>query len=190
MPKITLKLILAGAGGVGKTSLVKRYVIEQFVQAYQKTLGVELFTREIMIGDTKVVLNVHDLAGQERFAKFRRIYLKSAQLGLLVFDLTNSKSLVDLERNWMPDIGQLLTEQVSDKKTHFPVVLIGNKLDLCPKHRDVEAENIKKFQSTIARRYPLVKILEYIETSALNNTNVDIAFENLINGYLKFSSNN
>ena len=190
MSKITLKLILAGAGGVGKTSLVKRYVTQQFVQAYQMTLGVELFTREITLGDARIVLNVHDLAGQERFTKFRRVYLKSAQLGFLVFDLTNSKSLVDLERSWMPDISQSLTEQPSTDQPYLPVVLVGNKLDLCPSHRDIEVDVIKKFQTAVARRHKLVKILEYIETSALDNTNVDIAFDNLIKGYLKLAKVN
>jgi small GTP-binding protein len=149
------------------------------------TLGQELYSKEMTIEGIQIQINIHDLAGQERFTKFRHIYIKNSQLGFLVFDITNPNSLFELEREWMPDIQQVIMQEAEKKITDFFAILIGNKVDLRNKYPEVSHADIKLFMQKSSTKIPVIKILSYIETSALENTNVEKVFSSLVSGYLK-----
>ena len=185
MSKVVLKLILVGQRGIGKTSLVKRYIDDSFTKTYQMTLGQELYSKEIKFHDIRCVLNIHDLAGQERFSKFRQIYLRRADLGFLVFDITSQVSLKDLETNWLSEIEQTILEQFTSKSQTFPVILVGNKIDLKASHNSVNQNEVNNLKRRIKTKYPQIKLISYIETSALENKNVDEAFTELVKDYLR-----
>ncbi|MHA1983986.1 MAG: GTP-binding protein [Candidatus Hodarchaeales archaeon] len=185
MSKIVLKLILVGQGGVGKTSLVKRYIDDSFTRTYQMTLGQELYSKEIKFDkNTRVVLNIHDLAGQERFSKFRQIYLRQADLGFLVFDITSPITMKELETSWLPEIEETIISQFTKKSQFFPVILIGNKIDLKSSHNRVSRKDVDELRASLKTKHPNINILNYIETSALENINVELAFTELVKVYL------
>ena len=104
--RIQLKLVLMGKGGVGKTSLVNRYVHQRFSQNYMQTLGQDVFSKKLSINNNQVVVQIYDIAGQERFESFRPVYLQGADLGLAIFDLTIPGTIAELKNNWLPELSR------------------------------------------------------------------------------------
>ncbi|MHA2105529.1 MAG: Rab family GTPase [Candidatus Hodarchaeales archaeon] len=157
------KLIVCGSGGVGKTSIVRRYVESKFSAGYLITLGMEPSNRKIDItnnGKTfTVIQQIWDVAGQKRFQSLSEVYFKGASGALLVFDLTNSRTLTDL-RGWQSEI--------IDKVGSIPMFLLGNKSDL-KDHISVRKRDIKE----IIHEYGVSK---YLITSALLDQCVTEAF--------------
>lgn len=177
-PTILLKMVIMGSGGVGKTSLARTYVYQEFTQSYMQTLGEDVFSKELSIDDvnSKIIVNISDIAGQERFAKFRKMYMKKASFGLAVYDLTMPGSITSLKTEWLPE----LAEGLFDK---FLLVLVGNKKDL-QNERKISPEQAEELVEHIKNHYPIIRVISSIETSALTRENVDLAFESLVKGFL------
>jgi small GTP-binding protein len=165
-----------GKGGVGKTSLVNRYVHQRFLQRYMQTLGEDVFSKKQIIDYKKVYVAIHDLAGQERFSPFRQTYLKGSQLGLAIFDLTMPNSIDSLKDYWIDDLTKVI-----DPNSKFFLSVVGNKSDL---EKKVTDKDIKRLLSFIKKHYTNIVVCEYIETSAKENTNVDVSFMNLVNKFI------
>ena len=122
MPKsILLKVVTAGEGGVGKTTLLYRYIEGRFLADTRMTIGVEFFLKELNIEGNKILLQVWDFGGQEHFRPLLKNYAKGARGALILFDLTRPSSLeqigqwVDICRQENPD---------------NPIIFLGTKLDL------------------------------------------------------------
>ncbi len=168
----SLKLIVCGAGGVGKTGIVRRYVENKFDAGYVLTLGMETCNQKIDIENSgnsiTVALQIWDVAGQKHFQSLREVYFKGATGALLVFDLTKSRTLTDL-REWHSEI--------NEKVGPIPMLLIGNKSDL-KEHIRVKKRDIKE----ITNEYGVSK---YLVTSALLNQHVTEAFHLLTTEILK-----
>ena len=175
--QIHLKLCLMGKGGVGKTSLINRYVHQRFLKKYMQTLGEDMFSKKITIGDNQIFVAIHDLAGQEKFSPFRQTYLRGAQLGLAVFDLTLPNSLDELKEQWIQDLSKTI-----DPKSKFYLSVVGNKTDL---KRKVSEKSVKDLISYIGKHFSNFIVFEYIETSAKENTNVEQSFFNLVNHFVE-----
>ena len=180
MKNVTIKCIVAGDGAVGKTSLVRAFMQDEFKKDYLLTVGVDVTSKSIDIKDNKVILSVNDIAGQPRFETFRAVFFKGAAIALLCFDLTRDQTLKSLTSSWVPE---LATQ--SDPNAPVHCVLVGNKSDLDDLRsispQDAKAE-LKKMQKT----FPNLKFMDYIETSALNKTHVNDAFSILTEGFLKY----
>ncbi len=158
----TMKLVLFGDAGVGKTTLLERYVNGTFKEDTRMTLGVQFLFKRLKLKDATLNLQIWDLGGEDRFRFIFPGYCKKASGGIFVFDVTRPDSL-DHIRDWM--------EIVQERKASFPIILVGSKTDLTP-HRQVKrAEEIK-----IAREF---KIQDVVETSSKTGRNVDFAFETL-----------
>ena len=158
------KIILAGDGAVGKTSLINRFVTGSFTGDYKATIGVAISSKQVIAEDDEVNLQIWDIAGQTLFRQFRKKFYTKAKGALLVFDLTVPKSLDNL-RAWIEDIQEITGE--------IPFVLIGNKADLT-ELRAVSPEEINEFFKGQS------KIAAYFNTSALTGTNVENAFIGLV----------
>jgi small GTP-binding protein len=159
------KVVLAGEGAVGKTTLINRFVTGSFSTDYKATIGVQIFSKKIFIKGQEINLQIWDIAGQTLFRNFRPRFFVNASGALLVFDLTVPASLYYL-RQWINDIKQI-TEDI-------PFVLIGNKNDLI-NLQSISAEDITEF---------LIKnnsdIKTYYSTSALSGENVEQSFLDLV----------
>ncbi len=167
---LKFKIILAGDGGVGKTSLINRFVTGMFADHYKATIGVSINTKRCVVDGTKVQLQIWDVAGQSLFRHLRKNYFARAGGALLVFDLTNPQTLEDLHSSWIDDI----QEQTDD----IPLILLANKVDLTNMVVVLE-ENIVNFRE----KNP--GVVAHFSTSAKMGDNVETAFNQLISTMLK-----
>lgn len=133
----TLKTVIVGDSGVGKTCILVRFIRDVFDDCSQPTLGVDFLSK---IVETQkghhIELQIWDTAGQELFRSVTRGYYRGCAIAFLVFDLTNHNSFVSLER-WYQDIKDIAPPKV------LPV-LIGNKADLSDSI-NVSEEEAKQF---------------------------------------------
>ncbi|MFX1568162.1 MAG: GTP-binding protein [Promethearchaeota archaeon] len=160
MKNFIFKLLLVGNGGVGKTSLLRRYVDGFFDDSTIMTIGVDFFIKEITFDDAHCLLQLWDLGGQERFRYLLENFVMGARGALLLFDLTR-----------MPKIGDIL-EWVNIARLHdlnLPILLIGTKNDL----EDVIAVD----DDSALHLKNTFNMIDFIKTSAKTGYNVDTAFE-------------
>ena len=157
-----LKVVISGDGGVGKTTLLHRYIEGRFIVATQMTIGVEFFLKEIEVGAKKILLQIWDFGGQERFRFLLKNYARGAKGALFLFDLTRPMSLEKIEE-WL-DICRV------DDPT-VPILLIGSKLDM------VEEMVIdESFIEEVRDKYDL---FDFLKVSSKTGENVDLAFQKI-----------
>ncbi|MFX0067716.1 MAG: Rab family GTPase [Candidatus Hodarchaeota archaeon] len=168
MNKYHFKLLLTGDGAVGKTSLILKYVENRFKHKYKPTLGVDLFIKQIRLGDCETKLTIWDIAGQERFKIIRRRFYEGASGVLLVYDVTRSETLESVPE-WMQELYEYVGK--------VPVITIGNKVDLTNK-RDVSARKAKEHTKSIGN--------EHMETSAKTGKNVNQSFTRIAKEMLQY----
>lgn len=159
-----LKVILLGDSGVGKTSLMDRYVNKKWTAQYKATIGADFLTKEVDLGGEVVTLQIWDTAGQERFQSLGNSFYRGADCCILVYDVTEPKTFENLE-NWRNEF--LLQANVSDHYD-FPFIVLANKIDL-EELRNITA---KAGQTWCAQH----NNIPYFETSAREATNVNEAF--------------
>ncbi len=173
MPKsITYKVITAGDGGVGKTTLLFRYVENKFNYDTKITIGVGFFFKTIDLGDeNKYGLQLWDLGGEEQFRPFLKSYVAGADGAFLMIDLTRINSLKNIQ-SWV-DI-------VRSENPELPILLLGSKLDL--------TEDISVTDEEPLRLKEKFKFIDYLKVSSKTGQNVDKAFETLIRKILEVKS--
>ena len=174
---IKKKIVLLGDSAVGKTSLIRRFVLDAFDDEYITTVGSKVTKKELRIPrpdrTVDLTLMIWDLLGQEGYTGFQAWTLAGADGALLVADLTRQKTLESLERYWIPTLFQ-----VSD---NIPLVFVGNKADLMTEiakgQEGVDAV-ASRFNSGISGSLPSGHSTCYA-TSAKTGENVQDAFESL-----------
>jgi small GTP-binding protein len=114
-----LKVLTAGEGGVGKTTLLTRFVEGIFLENSKMTLGVEFFIKKLETGDTSVKMQLWDFGGQERFRFLLQTYARGASGALILFDLTRPGTL-ERTGEWVG---------ICRSYADIPIVLVGTKLD-------------------------------------------------------------
>ncbi|KAJ8608297.1 hypothetical protein MRB53_039719 [Persea americana] len=117
--KVLLKVIILGDSGVGKTSLMNQYVNKKFSASYKATIGADFLTKEILIDDRLVTMQLWDTAGQERFQSLGVAFYRGADCCVLCFDVTNSKSFDTLD-SWRDEF--LIQASPMDPE-NFPFVI-------------------------------------------------------------------
>ena len=169
MPKsILLKVVTAGEGGVGKTTLLYRYIEGRFLADTRMTIGVEFFLKELNIEGNKILLQVWDFGGQEHFRPLLKNYAKGARGALILFDLTRPSSLeqigqwVDICRQENPDT---------------PIIFLGTKLDL-KDQITIDDDFALKFKENYG-------FFNYLKISSKTGENVQLAFELLAKELIK-----
>lgn len=124
--QLTKKVVLIGDPGVGKTSLIRRYILDQFDDKYIATIGVKVSKKSIVIedGDGQLRLNmmIFDILGQHDFRSVRKMYLEGAEGAMLVCDLSRTETIGAIETYWIPEIEKNVGK--------IPMMLVGNKSDL------------------------------------------------------------
>merc|ERR1712137_309336 len=154
-----IKLLLIGDSGVGKSCLLLRFSDDSFTPSFITTIGIDFKIRTIELDGRRIKLQIWDTAGQERFRTITTAYYRGAMGILLVYDVTDDKSFGNI-RNWIRNIEQHATESVNK-------MLIGNKCDMVDK-KVIETERGQQ----LADEYSI----KFMETSAKNSINVDLAF--------------
>jgi len=157
------KVVLIGDSGVGKSNLLSRFTRNEFNLETKSTIGVEFATRSIRTEGKTIKAQIWDTAGQERYRAITSAYYRGAVGALLVYDISKYSTFKNVER-W-------LTELRDNADRNIVIMLVGNKSDL--RHlREVPTEEAKGFSEKHK--------LSFIETSALDSTNVELAFQNIL----------
>ena len=162
MKKFILKILTAGEGGVGKTTLLHRYVQGQFSAETKMTIGVEFFLKEVIIDSKQCTLQLWDFGGQERFRFLLESYVLGAKGALLLFDLTRPITLDNLEQ-WV--------NIVRKGDPDLPVLFVGTKTDLVEDIM-VDDDYAQQFQDAF-------NLFDYMKISSKSGDNVSSAFERL-----------
>uniref|UniRef100_A0AC35U525 GTP-binding protein Di-Ras2 n=1 Tax=Rhabditophanes sp. KR3021 TaxID=114890 RepID=A0AC35U525_9BILA len=160
------RVVVYGSGGIGKTSIVVRFVKGIFSEAYVPTI--EDTYRQVISCNQKNVctLEITDTTGSHQFPAMQRLSVSKGNAFILVYSITSSQSLKELEH-----IIRLLKEIKGDRLYEFPIILVGNKKDDQTK-RQVSVEQGMAFAA--AYRF------KFIETSAKDNENIIELFETLL----------
>ncbi|EJW81078.1 member Ras oncogene family RAB18A [Wuchereria bancrofti] len=164
----TLKILIIGESGVGKSSLMLRFVDDTFDPEIAATIGVDFRVTTMMVDQNRVKLAIWDTAGQERFRTLTPSYYRGAQGVICVYDVSNRQTFERLS-HWMNEVDTYST------KTDAVKMLIGNKIDIS--NREVTREEGLQF----AKKHRML----FIEASAKTREGVQCAFEELIEKVLQ-----
>ncbi|KAJ8769670.1 hypothetical protein K2173_005273 [Erythroxylum novogranatense] len=146
--------------------LMLRYVYKKFNQQYKATIGADFVTKELLIDDQLVTLQIWDTAGQERFQSLGAAFYRGADCCVLVYDVNVQKSFETLN-NWHDEFLRQADPMNPDT---FPFLLFGNKID-------IDGGGSRLISEKRARDWCASKgDMPYFETSAKENYNVDEAF--------------
>ncbi|KAH7819507.1 Rab1d [Monocercomonoides exilis] len=157
------KILLIGDSGVGKSSVLLRFVDDVFSDSYVASIGVDFRVRTVKVGDKIVKLHLWDTAGQERFRSIITQFYRGSRGIFVMYDVTNRDSFNSVQM-WLKDIENFTTED--------PVrLLIGNKADLASR-RVIPFQLGKQLAETVG--------MPFIETSAKSSQNVDAAFQIMV----------
>ena len=167
------KVLLIGNSDVGKSSIILRYVDETWTDVFVPTIGVDFKVKTLKVDNKQVKMQIWDTAGQERFRTVVSSYFRGSHGLFLIYDITNRDSFKNLE-NWLKEIEGEASEKVLK-------ILIGNKCDL-EEDRDIKFEEGQAFANRNG--------MQFMETSAKANTNINEAFEALAKLMIKFTSEN
>jgi Ras-related protein Rab-7A len=173
--KTLLKVIILGDSGVGKTSLMNQYVNKKFSNQYKATIGADFLTKEVMVDDRLITMQIWDTAGQERFQSLGVAFYRGADSCVLVFDVNVAKTFENLD-SWRDEF---LIQAGPRDPDNFPFVVLGNKIDLDSR--------------TIAQKRAVAWCqakgnVPYFETSAKEAINVEQAFQVIARNALKQES--
>lgn len=168
VPATSVKLVLLGEAAVGKSSLVLRFVSNDFQENKEPTIGAAFLTQKCTIGERTIKYEIWDTAGQERFASLAPMYYRNAQAALVVYDITKPASFIKA-RHWVKE----LHEQASKDIT---IALVGNKYDLVEGDNDDEDGSLRKVSEAEGRALAEEEGLLFFETSAKTSYNVNDVF--------------
>jgi len=157
--KFILKILTAGEGGVGKTTLLHRYVEGKFSAETRMTIGVEFFLKETEVDGKQCTLQLWDFGGQERFRFLLESYVLGAKGALLMFDLTRMMTLENLEQ-WL--------NIVRKGDPNLPVLFVGTKIDLVD---EIQVDD--DYARTFLEQYNLI---DFLKISSKTGENVSDAF--------------
>ncbi|KZL72515.1 Ras family protein, partial [Colletotrichum tofieldiae] len=183
-PSSSVKLVLLGEAAVGKSSLVLRFVNNDFQENKEPTIGAAFLTQKCNLPTRTIKFEIWDTAGQERFASLAPMYYRNAQAALVVYDLTKPTSLIKA-KHWVAELQRQASPGIV-------IALVGNKLDLTndagsgSAGDDEEADgedsgDARKVSTEEAKTYAEEESLLFFETSAKTGHNVTEVFTAIAN---------
>ena len=156
---IPCKVIIVGNSGVGKTSIIGRY-LNKFNENEKSTIGASFSNKISIIDKYKISFDIWDTAGQERYRSVSTIFYKEAYVCIFVYDITEPKSFEDIQNYWYNTV-------MENSTSNLILGIAGNKNDLYEKEK-VKEKEVQKFCKEIEALY--------FSTSALSNNSIDDMF--------------
>jgi small GTP-binding protein len=148
------KIVVGGAGGVGKTSLLHRYIHDEFKENMKMTIGCQFHDQQLTRQNKNITMVMWDLGGQERFRFVQGDYIRGAAGAFVLFDLSDHATFENVEDEWIPLIR-------ANADPSIPIVLVGSKMDLVDEptyqamqieaQRLVEKENLSAFTTVSSK---------------------------------------
>lgn len=157
------KVVLIGDSGVGKSNLLSRFTRNEFNLESKSTIGVEFATKSIKTEGKIIKAQIWDTAGQERYRAITSAYYRGAVGALLVYDISKHLSFENVER-WLKELRD-------HADNNIVIMLVGNKSDL---------RHLRAVSTEEATAFAEANNLAFLETSALDSTGVDTAFEKIL----------
>ncbi|KLJ08404.1 rab family, other [Blastomyces silverae] len=139
-PSSSVKLVLLGEAAVGKSSLVLRFVNNDFQENKEPTIGAAFLTQKCALPTRTIKFEIWDTAGQERFASLAPMYYRNAQAALVVYDLTKPSSLIKA-KHWVAELQRQASPGIV-------IALVGNKLDLTNEDSSAAAASTTGIQAS------------------------------------------
>ncbi|KAJ2802587.1 Vacuolar protein sorting-associated protein 21 [Coemansia guatemalensis] len=168
-----------GEAAVGKSSLVLRFVNDEFRENKEPTIGAAFLTQKVRLDDSVLKLDIWDTAGQERFHSLAPMYYRNAQAAVVVYDITRASSL-DRAKAWIKELQR-------QANPNIVIALVGNKLDMVAENDNAEEEEVseehedngedgdgktRQIATATARAYADELGLLFVETSAKSGEGV------------------
>ncbi|MFX0069992.1 MAG: Rab family GTPase [Candidatus Hermodarchaeota archaeon] len=157
------KVCIFGDGGVGKTTLVNRYLTGVFHDSYRITIGADFFVKRIKIDGKKISLQIWDFAGESRFKFILPSYIVGSSGCIFMFDVTRYSSIKNLS-DWM----DVFKKGAKNEPGKIPLIMVGGKIDLEYK-RVIQSDHAKEIAENN-------DFLDYIECSSKTGENVEQIF--------------
>jgi len=164
-----VQLIIVGESVVGKSSILCQYTENKFNVNGISTNGIDLYIKNEVLNGVPIQVKIWDTAGQERFQSQTNSMFKKADGVILVYDVTKPETFESL-KNWLNSIHS------NKKDSNLKIILLGNKIDL---QREVSMNEAKAFANE--------NKVEYFETSAMKNTNINESIQFLVNAVIHTS---
>ncbi|MFX1571357.1 MAG: Rab family GTPase [Promethearchaeota archaeon] len=163
--KRTVKIIVSGDGGVGKTSFLNRLIHDKFDANSELTIGVDFFSKDIQINGHEYKFIMWDFAGQNHFKRLLSNFVDGSLAAFVLFDFSRFKTLVNIE------------EWIKKLKVYgsIPAFILGNKSD------QMDDDNYKIFDDYVlelTKKYN--NIIGYLRISSKTGHNVKRAFDEFI----------
>merc|ERR1712227_134168 len=158
------KLVFLGENSVGKTSLITRFMYDQFDSTYQATIGIDFLSKTMHLDDQTVRLQLWDTAGQERFRSLIPSYIRDSNVAIIVYDVSNEKSFNQVPK-WIKDVKEQRGEEVK-------IFLVGNKADLDGSKTEKRVVKLEDGEACAEEHQ-----VAFIETSAKTSYNVKRLFQ-------------
>lgn len=165
------KMVIIGDSSVGKSNILSRYTKNEFNLESKTTIGVEFATKTTVTDGKTIKTQIWDTAGQERFRAVASAYYKGAVGALLCYDITKQSTFDSVEK-WLKEVKE-------HAEPNICVMLVGNKCDL---------QHLRAVKQEDAMAFAEKNNMAFIETSALDATNIEIAFQTLTNEIYKIVS--
>lgn len=131
-PLAKYKLVFLGDQSVGKTSIITRFMYDNFDRHYQATIGIDFLSKTMYLEDRTVRLQLWDTAGQERFRSLIPSYIRDSSVAVVVYDVTNRASFMNTTK-WVEDVR-------AERGNDVVICLVGNKTDLGNDKRQITTE--------------------------------------------------
>mmetsp|Transcript_10167 Transcript_10167/g.15304 ORF Transcript_10167/g.15304 Transcript_10167/m.15304 type:complete len:191 (-) Transcript_10167:32-604(-) len=168
------RIVVVGAGGVGKSALTVRFIQGNFVEKYDPTIE-DSYRKLVEVDGTACMLDIMDTAGQEEYSALRDQYMKTGQGFILVYSITAASSFEAATK--------LRTQilRIKEDQQDIPIILVGNKIDI-EEERVVTTEQGR----SLAQKFNC----DFMEASAKTNTNVNEIFFDLVRSINQWRADN
>ena len=167
-PIESLKIVLVGEAGVGKTSIISQFVEQLFQEDIQSSTGGTFSSKTCTYGNNKILkLEIWDTAGQEKYRSLTKMFYKDAKAVIMVYDVTREDSFEELQKYWYDQIKE-------SSPANIILVIAANKSDLIEQEKVDEGE---------ARNYAKEINALYVSTSAKNSNGINNLFEEIAKKY-------
>jgi small GTP-binding protein len=164
MAEKTVKIVVAGDGGVGKTSFLNRLVHDNFDMKSELTKGIDFFSKNIQINGTDINFVMWDFAGQDQFKSLLDGFVDGSIAAFLLFDLTRASTIENVV-NWLERLKKL---------SNMPIMILGTKYDLLENKLE---SNLDQYLISLIKSNNL---LRYMKISSKTGYNIKEVFHSLI----------